>query len=100
MPHVLWELEGVRTAKFEDVKDPHEEGKVEHKFVKFEQVTPGKMTPLEYETAVANLVSYLEWMGEPTQSTRKRLGVWVLLFLGLFFVLAWRLNASYWKDVK
>lgn len=100
MPHVLWELEGVRTAKFEDVKDPHEEDKVEHKFVKFEQVTPGKMTPLEYETAVANLVSYLEWMGEPTQNTRKRLGVWVLLFLGLFFVLAWRLNASYWKDVK
>lgn len=100
MPHVLWELEGVRTAKFEDVKDPEEEGKIEHKFSKFEQVTPGKMSRLEYDVAVANLVSYLEWMGEPTQNTRKRLGVWVLLFLGLFFVLAWRLNASYWKEVK
>jgi len=100
MPHVLWELQGVRTAQFEDVKDPHDEGKMEHNFAKFEQVTPGKMTPLEYDTAVANLVSYLEWMGEPTQNTRKRLGVWVLLYLGLFFVLAWRLNASYWKDVK
>jgi ubiquinol-cytochrome c reductase cytochrome c1 subunit len=27
-------------------------------------------------------------------------GVWVLLFLGIFSVLAWRLNASYWKNVK
>jgi ubiquinol-cytochrome c reductase cytochrome c1 subunit len=32
--------------------------------------------------------------------SRKQTGVWVLLFLGLFFVLAWRLNASYWKDIK
>jgi len=39
-------------------------------------------------------------MGEPAQNTRKRLGVWVLLFLGLFLVLAWRLNASFWKEVK
>ncbi|MQS10618.1 cytochrome c1, partial [Streptomyces sp. IF17] len=24
----------------------------------------------------------------------------VLLFIGVFFVLAWRLNAAYWKDIK
>ncbi|MBC7490768.1 MAG: cytochrome c1 [Glaciimonas sp.] len=100
MPHVLWEVEGIRTAKFDGIKNPEEEGKVEHRFSKFEQVTPGKMTTLEYDNAIANLVSYLEWMGEPSQNTRKRLGVWVLLFLGLFFVLVWRLNASYWKDIK
>jgi ubiquinol-cytochrome c reductase cytochrome c1 subunit len=100
MPHVLWELEGIRTAKYEDVKDPHEEGKTEHKFAGFEQVKPGKMSKVEYDVAVADLVSYLSWMGEPAQNTRKRLGVWVLLFLGMFFVLAWRLNAAYWKDVK
>lgn len=100
MPHVLWELEGIRTAKYDDIKDPHEEGKMERKFVGFEQLTPGKLNKVEYDVAVADLVSYLEWMGEPAQNTRKRLGVWVLLFLGMFFVLAWRLNASYWKDVK
>ncbi|MFX8195675.1 cytochrome c1, partial [Acinetobacter baumannii] len=49
---------------------------------------------------VADLVAYLQWMGEPAQNTRKRLGVWVLLFLGIFSVLAWRLNASYWKNIK
>jgi cytochrome c1 len=28
------------------------------------------------------------------------IGVWVLLFLGVFTVIAWRLNAAFWKDVK
>ena len=42
----------------------------------------------------------LQWMGEPVQGQRVRLGVWVLLFLGVFTVIAWRLNASYWKDIK
>jgi ubiquinol-cytochrome c reductase cytochrome c1 subunit len=100
MPHALWELQGVRTAKFADEKDPHDPHKTVHKFVGFEQVKPGKMTALEYDTAMADLVAYMEWMAEPVQNTRKRLGVWVLLFLGAFLVLAWRLNASYWKEVK
>jgi ubiquinol-cytochrome c reductase cytochrome c1 subunit len=100
MPHVLWELQGVRTAKFEDEKDPHDEGKVVHKFAGFEQLTPGKLTALEYDTSVADLVSFMTWMAEPVQNTRKQLGVWVLLFLGIFIVITWRLNASYWKDIK
>ena len=45
-------------------------------------------------------MGYLQWMGEPAQNTRIRVGVWVLIFLlGLTFV-AWRLNAAFWKDVK
>jgi ubiquinol-cytochrome c reductase cytochrome c1 subunit len=90
----------VRTAKFEDEKDPHDEGKVVHKFAGFEQLTPGKLTALEYDTSVADLVSFMTWMAEPVQNTRKQLGVWVLLFLGIFIVITWRLNASYWKDIK
>jgi ubiquinol-cytochrome c reductase cytochrome c1 subunit len=39
-------------------------------------------------------------MGEPGASKRVRVGVWVLLFLGVFTVIAWRLNASFWKDIK
>jgi ubiquinol-cytochrome c reductase cytochrome c1 subunit len=100
MPHVLWELQGIRTAKFEDRKDPHEEGKTVHEFAGFETVKPGKLSEQEYDSAVADLVSYLDWMGEPAQGTRKRLGVIVLLYLAFFSLLAWRLNASYWKEVK
>jgi ubiquinol-cytochrome c reductase cytochrome c1 subunit len=100
MPHVLWELQGVQTAKFVEEKDPHEEGKTVHKFAGFEQVKPGKLSKVEYDEAVGDLVGFLNWMAEPAQDTRHRLGVWVLLFMGIFVVLAWRLNASYWKEVK
>ncbi len=100
MPHVLWELQGVRTAKFVEEKDPHDPSKMVHKFAGFEQVKPGTLSSTEYDNAVADLVGYLEWMAEPAQNTRKRLGVGVLLFLGVFLVLSWRLNASYWKDIK
>lgn len=100
MPHVMWELQGVQTAKFVEEKDPHDASKTVHTFSGFEQVEPGKLSAQEYDNAVADLVAYLEWMGEPAQNTRKRLGVWVLLFLGIFTVLAWRLNVSYWKEVK
>ncbi len=66
----------------------------------YQQVTPGTMSPVDYDSAVADLVSYLSWMSEPTQKTRKQLGVWVLLFLGVLSFFAWRLNAAYWKDIK
>jgi ubiquinol-cytochrome c reductase cytochrome c1 subunit len=100
MPHALWELQGVREAKFVDEKDPHDPTRTVHKFAGFEQVKPGKMSPLEYDTAMADLVSFMSWMSEPVQNKRRQLGVWVLLFMGIFVVLAWRLNASYWKEVK
>src|SRR5437588_395722 len=48
MPHVLWELQGQRAARFEEVKDPHDEAKTEHRFAGFEQRTPGKMSAVEY----------------------------------------------------
>jgi ubiquinol-cytochrome c reductase cytochrome c1 subunit len=100
MPHVLWELQGQRTAKFNEIQDPHDHAKKVHTFAGFEQLTPGTMSPQQYDETVADLVAYLQWMGEPVGSQRVRLGVWVLLFLVVFIVIAWRLNAAYWKDVK
>lgn len=99
MPHVLWQLQGIRTAKFEDTVDPETGDKV-HRFAGFQQVTPGTLSSVDYDAAVADLVAYLGWMSEPEQRTRRQLGVWVLLFLGVLSFFAWRLNAAYWKDIK
>jgi ubiquinol-cytochrome c reductase cytochrome c1 subunit len=97
MPHALWELQGNRKPVF-DVKTEH--GHEVKTFKAWEQLTPGTMTPLQYDQAMGDLVNYLQWMGEPAQHNRVRVGVWVLLFLGVFTVFAWRLNAAYWKDIK
>jgi ubiquinol-cytochrome c reductase cytochrome c1 subunit len=100
MPNVLWELQGQRTAKFVDEKDKRDPTQVEHRFEGFEQVTPGKLDERAYEEAVGDLVAYLQWISEPSQERRVQIGVWVLIFLGVLTVFTWRLNASYWKDVK
>lgn len=99
MPHVLWELQGQQRAVFEDEADPHEPGKTLHVLKGFEPITAGTLSAAEYNNAVADLVAYLQWMSEPVQNSRVRLGVWVLIFLAIFTVLAWRLNAAFWKDV-
>ncbi len=99
MPHALWQLQGERRARFVEVKDPHEEGKTTHRFAGFEQITPGTLDERQYDEAVGDLVAYLQWMGEPAQGTRVRIGVGVLVFLGLLVLITWRLNSAYWRTV-
>lgn len=97
MPHVLWELQGQRKPVFEEME---EHGHKVEVFKGWQQVTPGTMTPLQYDEAMGDLVGYLQWMSEPAQNSRVRIGVWVLLFLLILTFAAWRLNAAFWKDVK
>ncbi len=100
MPHVLWDLQGEQRAIFADEKDPHDAAKVVSVFKGFEQTKPGSMSKADYDLAMADLVAYMQWMGEPAQNQRVRMGVWVLLFLAVFTLIAWRLNAAFWKDIK
>ncbi len=100
MPHVLWELQGQQRPLYVEEKDAHDPKKTVQIFKGFEQVQPGLMTAAQYNNNVADLVAYLQWMAEPVQTDRVRLGVWVLLFLGIFTIIAWRLNAAFWKDIK
>lgn len=97
MPNVLWELQGERRPVYKEVE---QHGHAVRVVSGFEQVTPGKLTPQQFDQAVGDLVNYMQWMAEPAQNTRIRVGVWVLLFLSLALVFVWRLNAAYWKDVK
>lgn len=96
MPHVLWELQGVQKPVYKTVE--HEGGKKEV-LDHLELAEPGKLTPVEYDQAVRDLVSFLAYVGEPAQLERKALGVKVILFLLVFFVVAYLLKKEYWKDV-
>jgi ubiquinol-cytochrome c reductase cytochrome c1 subunit len=97
MPNPLWELQGERKPVMEKVESHGHEVEV---LKGWEQTKAGTMSPEAFDQNVGDLVAYLQWMGEPAQNTRVRIGVWVLLFLGIFIVVAWRLNAAFWKDVK
>ena len=97
MPHVLWQLQGERQPVFEKLE---EHGHAVEVFKGWNQLTPGTMTTRQYDDAIGDLVGYLQWMAEPTQNDRVRIGVWVLLFLSGLTLIVWRLNAAFWKDVK
>jgi len=92
MPHVMWNLQG------ELVPVHRKDG--EHDVIeRLELVKPGSITLAEYDAMVGDLVNYLVWMGEPAQLQRKQLGLIVLAFLAVFFVVAYYLKKEFWKDI-
>lgn len=93
MPHVLWELQGYQEAVFTT-----DEFGTEH-FEHFEQVTPGSMSPEEYDNFVRDTANFMQYISEPIRSTRRVLGVWVLMFLIVFWIIASMLKKQIWKDV-
>lgn len=98
MPHVLWELQG--QMALEPVKETegehHGSGHAEPKLV---MALPGEMSVKDYDRAVADLVNYLVFQGEPARSNRVQIGIITLLFLGVMLVLAYALKKEFWKDV-
>ncbi len=92
MPHVMWQLQGIQKA----VYATHDGQEVIDHLV---LAQPGLQTPEEYEETVRDLVTFLEYLGEPAKVKRKNIGVWVLLFLALFALVSYALKAEYWRDV-
>jgi ubiquinol-cytochrome c reductase cytochrome c1 subunit len=92
MPHVLWQLQGIQKP----VYATHDGLAVVDHLVLAE---PGLQSPEEYEDSVRDLVTFMEYLGEPAKVKRKNVGIWVLLFLALFAFIAYLLKAEYWRDV-
>ena len=64
-----------------------------------ETMTPGALSPEEYDGFVRDIANFLDYAGEPVKAKRESLGIYVMLFLLVGFVLAYLLKKEYWKDV-
>ncbi len=127
MPHALWERQGPTSLERNSVAEvTAEDGSKswvrtittfdEHGFSSTQTENLSnysgkagetvKLTPVDaklqaqFDSDIADLSNYMAWMAEPAQLVRKKIGVAVLLFLFVFFGVAWRLNKVYWKDIK
>jgi ubiquinol-cytochrome c reductase cytochrome c1 subunit len=98
MPHVLWELQGIRKANFVTATDSA--GHEQVHFDGFEQVTPGTLSEKEYNQYVRDLVNFLAYLADPVKSERHSLGIIVMIFLFIFLGVAMMLKKEYWKDIK
>lgn len=90
MPNVLYELQGDVSCDDHGSGDPsqcelHHEG-------------GGLMTGEEFDSAVADLVNFLYYIGEPVRDRRQEIGIWVLAFLGILYILAALMGREFSKD--
>jgi ubiquinol-cytochrome c reductase cytochrome c1 subunit len=95
MPHALINLQGIQKPVY---AAHHGEGS-EPQVVDVELVEPGELTVEEYDSMVRDITNFLTYVGEPYKLERRSLGLYVLLFLGLMFILAYYLKKEFWKDV-
>jgi ubiquinol-cytochrome c reductase cytochrome c1 subunit len=91
MPNPLWQLQGeqhqeIRKTIYGDQKE-------------LILAREGSLSEKEFDLMVNDLVTFLVYVGEPTQLERQSLGKYVLFFLFIFFVLAYMLKKEYWKDI-
>ncbi|MBT8082440.1 MAG: cytochrome c1 [Gammaproteobacteria bacterium] len=98
MPHVLWELQGYQEARFEDHRN--EDGSVTSEFKGFELLSAGSMDPNVYDEFVRDTTNFLAFIAEPIRQDRRTIGVWVLIYLVVFLIIARMLKKQIWKDVE
>lgn len=117
MPHAMYELQGVQRlvgkkdadhggdahgGEHADEAAGHGEGDAVITVVGdtiFELQHPGKMSPAEFDKAMADLTAFLTYLGEPAQLQRISMGVYTLSFLVILMLLCYMLNKEYWRDV-
>lgn len=97
MPHVLWQLQGIQEPVYATQVDENGyESRVVESLLLAE---PGMLSPDEYSAAMRDLAAYLDYVGEPVQLKRKSIGVWVMLYLAIFALIAYLLKVEFWRDV-
>lgn len=122
MPHVLWTLQGIQeyvVGERPDNVKSESPGRLEasgtdiliHKSLVLEDGThaaasdrlavtqAGQMEPGQFRRDARDLVNFLVYAGEPAQLVRYKIGIWVLVFLAVLFVLSYGMYKEYWKDV-
>jgi len=53
----------------------------------------------EFDQFTLDIVNFLDYVSEPIQSERKRVGIWVILFLLIFLIFSYGLYKDIWKEV-
>lgn len=95
MPHPFAHLQGIQAPVH---AGGHGEGDGGH-VIGVKLVEPGQLTPAEYDVMVRDLTNFLTYVGEPYKLERRQLGLYVLLFLGLMFILSFYMKREFWKDI-
>lgn len=100
MPHALLELQGLLEC-VPGSSEGHDSE--EHSAPKCTELVEGKykgtISTEEFDQVVVDLVNYMTYVAEPGAEQRRHVGIYAMLFLGVFLVLAILLDIEYWRDI-
>ena len=91
-----YDIFGAKSEQMEKLEGMHHHAETEYNWG---EAKGGKLDAHDYDVAVADLVGFLKYMGEPVVSYRKHLGWIVLVVLAVLFVFSYALKREFWKDV-
>ena len=97
MPDVVENLQGAQMPIYKEITAS--DGTKEKVIVGLKLVKPGSMTPQQYDKWSKDIVTFLAFMSEPNKLEREHLGVWIVLLMVLFTIVAYFLKKAYWEDV-
>merc|ERR1712196_747212 len=92
MPHVLLNYQGLKGLS---ESNSHDSSHINLKLIK-----QGSLNEKEYDLMILDLVNFLSYVGEPHQLQRRKLGIWVIIFLSILLVFSYLVKREYWKDIK
>ena len=92
---MLWELQGLQHAEFGEA----DKATGERPVLDLKVTQPGHQNAEEFNRSVRDITAFLEYAAEPAALKRESIGVWVILFLAMFTILAYLLKHEYWRDV-
>lgn len=96
MPHMLAHLQGEQKAIYKTIDD---HGVQKEVIDRLEITKPGLLTAEEYDAQMIDLVNFMVYISDPMKLERHNLGVWVVLFVVLFGLLAYCLKRAFWKQI-
>lgn len=97
MPDVLWQLQGLQMPIYKTEKINGHENKV---LIGLKPVTQGTLSPAQFNKTMKDIVTFLYWANHPHQAEREKMGIWVMIFMGIFIIVAYLLKREYWRAVR
>ena len=77
------------------------DGKIENRYIvkTLNNVTPGSMTPQQFDIAMADLVNFMSYVAEPHKAKRIQIGIIMMFLLAFMLGAAIWLKKEFWKDI-
>lgn len=94
MPHVLWRLQGVPEADYEEI-----DGELQMAGITIPEGQQGPLSESEYQQATRDITNFMAYLAEPVRAKRQEIGMWVIGFLVIFTGLAYLMKREYWRDI-